>query len=104
MAVEQIIEYKKVLCVIASKGLMDHILPISPCPNFFINEMSCLITHVRFGTVIAYICGKYKKIGFIFVKITKHVDILGTCVDPFTPYKFQITQNIILCVYTIEMH
>ena len=36
-------------------GLMDH---ISPCSSFFINEMSSLINHFRFGTVIAYICGK----------------------------------------------
>ena len=49
---------KSVLCVIENKGLMDHILPISPCPTvFFINEMSSLINHVRFGTVKAYICG-----------------------------------------------
>ena len=48
----------KVVCVIASKGLMDHVLPISPCPSvFFINEMSSLINHVRIGTVIANICG-----------------------------------------------
>ena len=84
---------------------MDHILPIPPCPSFFfINEMSFLITHVRCGTVIALFVVKYKNIGFILVKITKNVDILGTCVDPLTPHKFQITQNILLYVYTIEMH
>ena len=47
---------------------------------FFINEMSYLITVliVRFGIVIALCVVKYKKIGFILVKITKNVDMLGT--------------------------
>ena len=39
---------------------MDHISPISPCPSgvfLLMNEMSSLINHVRFGTVIAYLCG-----------------------------------------------
>ena len=28
----------------------------------------------------------------------------GTCMDPYTPYKFQITRNLFLYVYTIELH
>ena len=40
----------------------------------------------------------------MFVKITKNVDIFGTCMDPLTQHKFQITQNILLYVHTIEMH
>ena len=49
---------KSVLCVIASKGLMDHIYPFYLAYVFLcMNEMSSLINHVRLGTVIAYICG-----------------------------------------------
>ena len=31
--------------------------PFPPAQVFFIKEMTSLMTHVRFGTVIAYICG-----------------------------------------------
>ena len=35
IALKEILEEEKsVLCVIASEGLMDHILPISACPSF----------------------------------------------------------------------
>ena len=53
MAVEQRTE-KKVVCVTACKGLMDHISPSSPGSRFFMNEMSSLINRLRFGTVVAY--------------------------------------------------
>ena len=70
---------------------------------FFMSEMSSLINHVRFALLKHIFVVTYKKIGFIFVKIT-NVDILGTCVDPLTPNKFKIIQHIFLYVYTIEMH
>ena len=47
---------KSILCVIASKGLMDPILPISPSSSFFINAMPSQMNHVRFGTITPYIC------------------------------------------------
>ena len=31
--------------------------PFPPAQVFFIKEMTSLMNHVRFGTVIAYICG-----------------------------------------------
>ena len=97
---------KSVLCVIASKGLMDHIYPFYFAHVFLcMNEMSSLINHVRLGTVIAYMCGNVlRKLASFWSKSQKNVNILGTSVDPFTPYKFQIIQNIFLYVYTIEMH
>ena len=29
--------------------------------------------------------------------------MFGTCMDAYTPYKYQITNNLFLYVYTIEM-
>ena len=40
----------------------------------------------------------------ILVKIIINVDIFGTFVDPYTSYMFQITQNIFLHVYTIDLY
>ena len=56
--------------------------------------MSSLMNHVRLGIVIALcvVVVTYKNICIILVKITQNVDMFGTCMDPYTPYKYQITE------------
>ena len=52
------LEKKSVFCVTASKGLNGPYFTHFPLLKFFfIKEMTSLMYHVRFGTVIAYICG-----------------------------------------------
>ena len=51
-------EAKSVLCVIASGGLWTIFYPFQLALVLFINEISSLVIHVRFGAVIPYICGK----------------------------------------------
>ena len=52
------LEKKSFLCVTASKGLNGPYFTHFPLLMFFlIKEMTSLMNHVRFGTVIAYICG-----------------------------------------------
>ena len=51
---------KSFFCVTASKGLNGPYFTHFPLLKFFfIKEMTSLMNHVRFGTVIAYICGNW---------------------------------------------
>ena len=48
---------EKTLCYRKQRVKWTIFHPFPPAQVFFIKEMTSLMNHLRFGTVIAYICG-----------------------------------------------